>query len=60
MTAEPSEDLIAEVHVELERLADPERAAEQQRYMRSEMAFLGIRVPVVRRVAGVAARTGPR
>ncbi len=50
--AEPSADLIAEVRLALERLADPGRAAEQQRYMRSEMAFLGVRVPTVRRVVG--------
>lgn len=50
--ADPGAELVAELRAELERLADPQRAAEQQRYMKSEMAFLGIRVPDVRRVAG--------
>lgn len=46
--AAPGRNLIAALRAELALLADPVRAVGQQRYMKSEMAFLGIRVPVVR------------
>lgn len=44
----PRSELVEQVRSELALLADPARAAGQQNYMKSEMAFLGVRVPVVR------------
>lgn len=58
--SDPGSELVAEIRAALAPLADPGRAQEQQRYMKSEMAFLGIRVPVVRRTAGaVVSRAEP-
>lgn len=46
--SEPRSELVEQVRSELAQLADPERAVGQQSYLKSEMAFLGVRVPVVR------------
>ena len=43
------------VRAQLQPLADAERAPKQQAYMKSEMPFLGVPVPTVRRVAAAAA-----
>ena len=44
---------------ELERAGDPERAAGQQRYMKSDMPFHGVTVPRVREIARALARRHP-
>jgi 3-methyladenine DNA glycosylase AlkD len=49
--------LISDIRVALRALADPLRAPGQQAYMKSEMPFLGISVPTVRRVARTAAKS---
>ena len=46
-----SRKLLAAVHDALRAVREPERAAGQQRYMKSAMPFLGVRVPVMRRTA---------
>ena len=43
--------LIRAVHDELWQVREPERAAGQQRYMKSSMPFMGVRVPVMRKTA---------
>lgn len=48
--------LIARIRAELRQAADPERAAGQQAYMKSDMPFLGVRVPDARRIARAAAK----
>ncbi len=45
------DDFVAAIRAALNASADPTRAAGQQAYMRSEMPFLGVRVPDARRVA---------
>ena len=39
--------------------ADPDRAPQQQAYMKSEMPFLGVVVPQCRRIAASAFRAHP-
>ncbi|CAL4859720.1 DNA alkylation repair protein [Microbacterium sp. MM2322] len=46
---------VDEVRARLREVADPERAAGQQAYMKSDLPFLGVRVPDTRRVARAAA-----
>ena len=43
----------------LEAAADPERAAGQQRYMKSEMPYHGVTTPVMRKLARAAFRDHP-
>ena len=43
--------LAAAVHNALRAVREPGRAAGQQRYMKSAMPFMGVRVPVMRRTA---------
>ena len=43
--------LIRAVHDELWLVREPERAAGQQRYMKSSMPFMGVRVPVMQKTA---------
>lgn len=44
------------IRAELRAAADPSRAPGQQAYMKSEMPYLGVRVPDARRIARAAAR----
>lgn len=46
-----SRELLAAVHDALRAVREPDRAAGQQRYMKSAMPFLGVRTPVMRRAA---------
>ena len=46
-----SRTLIRAVHDELWLVREPGRAAGQQRYMKSSMPFMGVRVPVMRKTA---------
>ena len=46
---------VDEIRARLREVADPERAAGQQAYMKSDLPFLGVRVPDTRRVARAAA-----
>ena len=43
--------LVERIRAGLRAIADPERAAGQQAYMKSAMPFLGVRVPDARRIA---------
>lgn len=52
-------DLIAAVKGALRELADPERAAGAQAYMKSGIPSLGVRVPEVRRIAARAVADFP-
>ena len=55
MTGRLRSDLIAR----LSAAGDPDRAAGQQRYMKSELPFHGVRVPEVRRLARATIRVHP-
>lgn len=50
------DDLVAGIREDLRAIADPRIASGQQAYMRSTMAFLGVRVPAVRGVAQAQGR----
>ena len=50
-SAGASRELLAAVRGALRAVREPDRAAGQQRYMKSAMPFLGVRVPVMRRAA---------
>lgn len=52
-------DLIATVRAELARAGDPERAAAQQRYMKSAMPFHGVPMAQVRVIARAAVASHP-
>jgi 3-methyladenine DNA glycosylase AlkD len=49
-------DLVAAIRAALRSAADPGRAPQMQAYMKSEMPYLGVRVPVVRRLTRQAAK----
>jgi 3-methyladenine DNA glycosylase AlkD len=51
-----SNDLVTAVRARLRTAADPSLAPGQQAYMKSEMPFLGVRVPQVRRLVREIAR----
>ncbi|UKA69516.1 DNA alkylation repair protein [Arthrobacter sp. FW306-06-A] len=59
METAADQDLVAAVRGGLRELADPERAAGAQAYMKSSLPCLGVRVPDVRRIAARAAREFP-
>ncbi len=46
-----SRELVNAVHCALWAQREPERAAGQRRYMKSDLPFMGVRVPVMRRTA---------
>lgn len=48
--------LVGDIRHELRAAADPTLAPGQQRYMKSAMPYLGVRVPTARRIARAAAR----
>lgn len=50
-------EIVALVRAGLAGLADPERAASQQAYMKSSMPFYGVGVPRVRQLTGAALAT---
>ena len=52
-------ELIAAIRSRLQEAADPSRAAGAQAYMKSEMPYLGVRVPEVRRIVKAAAAELP-
>ena len=53
------DDLVTSIRRELHEHADPALAPGQQAYMKSDMPFLGVRVPEVRRLTKRAARSNP-
>ena len=59
MESAADQDLVAAVKSALRAMADPERAAGAQAYMKSRIPSLGVRVPEVRRVAAQAVRDFP-
>lgn len=59
MDRDADQDLIEAVKGALRELADPERAAGAQAYMKSAIPSLGVRVPDVRRIASRAAAEFP-
>ena len=54
-----SSELIDAIHSRLQAAADPVRAAGAQAYMKSQMPFLGVRVPEVRRIVKDASAGHP-
>jgi 3-methyladenine DNA glycosylase AlkD len=52
-------ELISAVMVGLRAAADPTRAPQMQAYMKSTMAYLGVPVPVVRKIARTEAASHP-
>jgi 3-methyladenine DNA glycosylase AlkD len=54
--ADPAAELVTTIRQALRDAAQPERAPAQQAYMKSAMPFLGVSVPVVRRIARSAAK----
>lgn len=42
---------VADVDARLRLLADPERAVQEKRYLKSDLVHLGVKVPLVRKVA---------
>ena len=57
--ARASRILIRAVRDALWTVREPERAAGQQRYMKSTMPFMGVRVPVMRKTARAVFRSHP-
>jgi 3-methyladenine DNA glycosylase AlkD len=51
--------LVETVRADLRAAADPVRAPQMQAYMKSTMPYLGVRLPDVRRIVGVAAKARP-
>jgi 3-methyladenine DNA glycosylase AlkD len=58
-TPDADQALIAAIRDGLRQLADPDRAAGMQAYMKSEMPCLGVRLPQVRALVRAAARERP-
>jgi 3-methyladenine DNA glycosylase AlkD len=52
-------DLVSEIRAALRAAADPVRAPGQQAYMKSEMPFLGVRLPEVRRLTRARVKAVP-
>jgi 3-methyladenine DNA glycosylase AlkD len=52
-------DLVDQVRAELRAVADPVRAPGMQAYMKSAMPYLGVPMPMVRRITVVAAKSTP-
>jgi 3-methyladenine DNA glycosylase AlkD len=48
-------ELISAIRADLRAAADPDRAPQMQAYMKSSMAYLGVPVPIVRKIARAAA-----
>jgi 3-methyladenine DNA glycosylase AlkD len=46
-----SADLVADLRAQLEALGRPERAVQEKRYLKSELKFLGVGMPGLRKVA---------
>ena len=59
MSAATSSALVQEIRGALRSRKDPTYAAGAQRYMKSEMPYLGVRMPEVRRLSRAAARRHP-
>ncbi|GAA4354522.1 DNA alkylation repair protein [Angustibacter luteus] len=54
-----SKQLVDQIRRRLRAVAEPERAAGMQRYMKSEMPYLGVRMPVLRGVVRETTRAAP-
>jgi 3-methyladenine DNA glycosylase AlkD len=52
-------DLVDQVRAELRAVADPVRAPGMQAYMKSAMPYLGVPMPLVRRITVLATKTTP-
>jgi 3-methyladenine DNA glycosylase AlkD len=50
-------DYVAALHAQLAALGNPERAVQEKRYLKSELEFLGVGVPGVRKTAKAFVRT---
>jgi 3-methyladenine DNA glycosylase AlkD len=59
LVAEADAELVADLRSALRAAAEPERAPQMQRYMKSAMPYLGVRVPIVRRLGRAAERARP-
>jgi 3-methyladenine DNA glycosylase AlkD len=56
---EPDHQLVEAIRTGLRRLAEPARAPQMQAYMKSEMPYLGVRVPQVRALVRAEAKARP-
>ena len=59
MTKGQKSDLVEQVRAALAAAADPDRATQQQAYMKSAMPFRGVPMPEVRRLTKAAVRAHP-
>jgi 3-methyladenine DNA glycosylase AlkD len=59
LVPEADAELVADLRSALRAAAQPERAPEMQRYMKSAMPYLGVRLPIVRGLARAAERARP-
>ena len=57
--ADADAELVVAVRAALQPAAQPERAPQMQRYMKSAMPYLGVPVPIVRRLTRAAERARP-
>lgn len=55
----PHQQLIEQIRRELRAAADPERAVKMRAYMKSSMPYLGVAMPLVRKITTTTARTMP-
>lgn len=55
----PATDIRNAIGAALRAAADPDRAPQQQAYMKSEMPFRGVAVPQCRRIVAAAFRAHP-
>jgi len=58
-SAPAADDLVARIRADLREIADPVRAPQMQAYMKSAMPYLGVPVPVTRRLTKQAAAASP-
>lgn len=61
MTGQPSASyaaLVAEVEAALRAVSDPERARNEKRYLKSDLRFIGVKIPEIRRATKRFLKTG--
>ncbi len=51
-------DLIAQVETALQAAANPERARNEKRYLKSDLEFIGVAIPMIRRAVRPALKSG--
>ena len=58
-SSDPIAEHVKELRAQLEARGDPKRAAQEKRYLKSDLAFLGVGVPALRKVAKAFVRAQP-